>query len=330
MSFQEGRQQAERDLSSLRVRFGETPELSRLEAFVASLPKIGEIQETTQHAVSDAGILDSVGNDEESETSVEHLINEVCKKGRLRGYAALGLDYSRKRGGGGSGFGFFKDGRMHQMRPFPELGTLNSPNAVTQSIGFGTRSWAEIVKEAGADAAISLSQVRRQEAVYEEQIPAKGLKKIFGGTKPPKQVGTKSVPIPVSKFVGNNNEEPAFQVVYCVTGGVGEYKKGNPYTYAYADPVTGRTGNTLLVSIVLPEKIARLLWQQAQKDPTIMRRIVEKMDPDLLTDQEKRNSMKGLPGLQKEKKVLLIPESENPEKFVPVESRDAQVVDVHW
>lgn len=331
MSFEEDREQAQLDISSLKKRFGENPEINRLETFVASLPMIDQIQGSTQDAVSGIGIPDTVSNNEEAEISVEKLVDEVCRKGRLRGYASLGIDYSRKRGGGGSGFGFFKDERMRLMLPFPELGTLNSPNAITQSLGFdGRRHWAEFVKEAGADAAISLSQVRREEAVYEEQPPVKGLKKIFVVTKLPKKIGTKSVSVPMSKFVGNDNEEPAFQVVYGVTGGVGEYKRGNAYTYSYADPATGRAGNTLLVSIVLPEKLARLLWQQAQKDPTIMRHIVEKMDPDLIADQEKRNSMEGLPGLQKEQKVVFIPESENPEKFVPFESRETKVVNVDW
>jgi|GEM_PF-5575633 len=160
MDLKEQCQQAQHDLEALKDKFGDSSEVQRIEDFLHALStNIADLREGTNTRIQKLNIPNPVvGSTEAPKESPDQIIERVVVEGRLRGYASLGAEYSKKRGWGPPGNGYFKDPRLAHIRPFPEKGGADNSSGISESIGFSSH-WPMRVKEAGADAAIGLSKV---------------------------------------------------------------------------------------------------------------------------------------------------------------------------
>ncbi|MBP9747606.1 hypothetical protein KBD13_01570 [Patescibacteria group bacterium] len=194
----------------------------------------------------------------------ERLIEAVMENGAFSFFTSL-TDVTKN----GSGFQSVDDPRWHK-----KLGSSlekRSPSSETVSyIENGTKIHREIGRILQEK---SVSEFVRAEPFTEtryrtedREVNAGGIRGFFGGTK--QDVAKVSYQVPVEDIStilpGHTKHEPAVTVTYETTN------------EAYTD-YTGRAGNVLKITMLLPASVAKALLTLGKKDPAVFRAIAERV-----------------------------------------------------
>ena len=215
----------------------------------------------------------------ESAIEVPELFKLIKKSGRVRGIGYVTSKFSKERGErkGSAGHDIFGDSRLPAEQAFPE-----GVGALSRGLGLESLYVPKQMLQYGAQSMLSIAPVL---------APPKDKDKDKDSWKA----------VPLSAFTGDSNDtDPAYQLVYFVRAPERHEKE----MQAFKAPVVGHDA-FLLVSIVLPRELATLAFEQISDDPTLLRRLLKYVDPDLVEDQSEIAGQKREGGLPNDHILLL-------------------------
>ncbi len=190
-----------------------------------------------------------------AELAEAYFIDEVLKGG-VAVSTDFAAEYSPNNGSGG-----FRVSTEAKRQGAP-LGEFNEPFVLDD------RNLNKTYGDKGIYEGVVFSPVSKN--VYEE-VEVPGRKKMFGrepATKEHRITGTQ--PMLASEVVAGATDEPAVEMTYRTFGDT-SYSQETEYKVS-----DGRTGNYLVVSVVMPQSVAAKLEQDAKADPKIIRTVAEK------------------------------------------------------
>lgn len=161
------------------------------------------------------------------------------------------------------------------------------------------------LKKEGISSAVTIAPIVDLETNYKQETVERKVG-IFG--KKVQEIknipnGTNKIPVLVgslnSKIPDSEKTEPAYKIVYHL-----EETEENKFR----DPTTNRTGCAFDTAMILPESIARKVFEEIQNNPTSIEIFLNKLDPVLMKELE--------PFLPKPETIVVVPENEILDAFI--------------
>ncbi len=245
----------------------------------------------------------------ESELSPE-ILDIIKERGRLVSTVSVDGAFAKERKLPGAGFNTFTDQKSSDTEANRRLIDWSSQHPEHRAFNKTGDPVYDLNKNNIATA-ITITPITESVPIYENRTVKKGL---FRREETEQiHIGEKEEVISIGKFNGNEKDaEPAYRIVYYAAG-----TKENPS--AYGSDYSGRSGNRLESSIIIPESIARQVFTAIEKNPELAKDIMRTLDPKLMENQAKNM-------VSKNEKMLIVPEGadafkkDDDEKVVGIKS----------